>query len=56
MLLPITEILRVLTISRGVAEANGSQRAKALIDHLDMPIQLGQLGEDVTFALRILSR
>ena len=56
VLLPITETLRVLAISRGVAEANGSQRAKALIDHHDMPIEVGQLGEDVTFALRILLR
>jgi len=56
VLLPITETLRVLAISRGVAEANSSQRAKALIDHHDMPIEVGQLGEDVAFALRMLLR
>ena len=56
VLLPITETLHVLAISRGVAETNGSQRAKALIDHHDMPTEVGQFGEDVTFALRILLR
>ena len=39
-----------------MAEASGSQRIKALIDHHNMPIEVGQLGEDVTFALRILLR
>ena len=39
---------------RGEADpANSNQRAKALIDHHDMPIEVGQLGEDVTFALRM---
>jgi len=48
--------LRALAISRGVAKANGNQRTKALIDHHDMPIEVGRPGEDVTFALRILLR
>ena len=39
-----------------MAEADGSQRTKALIDHHDMPIEVGRPGEDVTFALRILLR
>ena len=48
--------MRVLAISRGVANTNGNQRTKALIDHHDMPIEAGRSGEDVTFALRILLR
>ena len=51
MHLPITETLRVLAISRGVAAAYKSQRAKTLIDHHDMPTEVGQLSEDVAFAL-----
>ena len=51
-----SETLRVLAISRGVAKANVGQRTKALIDHHDMPIEVGRPGEDVTFALRILLR
>jgi len=56
VLLPIVETLRVLAISRGIHHATSGNRAKALIDGHEMPIEVGQLGEDVAFALRILLR
>ena len=56
LLLPITETLRVLAISRGVTQTNSGDRAKALIQHHHMPMEVGQLGEDVAFALRLLLR
>ena len=56
MLLPITETLLVLAISRGVTQTNSGDRAKASTAHRHMPMEVGQLGEDVAFALRLLLR
>jgi len=56
VLLPVVETLRVLAISRGISDGNSLARAKALMDNHHMPIEVGQLGEDVGFALRILLR
>jgi signal-transduction protein with cAMP-binding, CBS, and nucleotidyltransferase domain len=51
LLLLITETLQVLAISRGVTRTNSNDRAKALTQHHYMQIEVGQLGEDVAFAL-----
>ena len=41
LLLPITETFRVLSISRGVTQANSGDRAKASTQHHRMPIEVG---------------
>ena len=52
-LLPVTETLRVLAIQRGMAEANDNQRAESFIDYHDMPFEVGHLGEDLAYTLRM---
>ena len=45
-----------LKTPRSVTQTNSGDRAKALTAHHHMPMEVGQLGEDVAFALRLLLR
>ena len=52
LLLPVIITLQVLAILRSVTRRYSSDRARALTQHHHMPIEVGQLDEDVAFALR----
>ena len=56
MLLPIIETLRGLAIPRGMAEADENQRAESFIGYHDMPFEVGHLGEDLAYRLRMILR
>ena len=54
--LPLVETLRVLAISRGIAERGSAARATALAARDDIPPEVGRLGEDVAMVTRLVLR
>ena len=54
--LPLVETLRVLAISRGIAERSSAGRAAALAARDDIPPEVGRLGEDVALVTRLVLR
>ena len=54
--LPLVETLRVLAISRGIAERGSAARATALAARNDIPPEVGWLGEDVAMVTRLVLR
>ena len=54
--LPLVETLRVLAISRGIAERGSAARAAALAARDDIPPEVGRLGEDVAMVTRLVLR
>lgn len=54
--LPLVETLRVLAISRGIAERGSAARAVALAARDDIPPEVGRLGEDVAMVTRLVLR
>ena len=54
--LPLVETLRVLAISRGIAERGSAARAAALAIRDDIPPEVGRLGEDVAMVTRLVLR
>ena len=54
--LPLVETLRVLAISRGIAERGSAARATALAARNDIPPEVGRLGEDVAMVTRLVLR
>ena len=52
LLLPVIITLQALAISRSVTRRYSGDRASPLTQHHHMPIEVGQLDENVAFALR----
>jgi signal-transduction protein with cAMP-binding, CBS, and nucleotidyltransferase domain len=56
ILLPLVETVRVMAISRGVAERGSAARIAALIEGGDVPAEVGELAEDIHMAIRLVLR
>ena len=56
LLLPLTETLRVLAISRGVKARSGARRAADIFTTGSVPPELLQLSEDLQFCIRLVLR
>ena len=56
LLLPITETLRVLAVSRGIDTRNGARRAADIFITGSVPPEVLQLSEDLQFCIRLVLR
>ena len=56
LLLPITETLRVLAISRSIDTRNGARRAADIFTTGTVPPEILQLSEDLQFCIRLILR
>ena len=56
LLLPITETLRVLAVSRGIDTRNGARRAADIFTTGSVPPEILQLSEDLQFCIRLVLR
>ena len=56
LLLPITETLRVLAVSRGIEARNGARRAADIFTTGSVPPETLQLSEDLQFCIRLVLR
>ena len=56
MMLPLTEILRVLAISRSIETRNSYERAAQIFKTKSVPPEIIQLGEDIQFCIRLILR
>ena len=56
LLLPITETLRVLAVSRGIEARNGARRAADIFTTGSVPPEILQLSEDLQFCIRLVLR
>ncbi len=56
MLLPLTETLRVLALSRALDERSSAERARALLQLDDVPPEIGGFAEDIHFCLKLVLR
>jgi signal-transduction protein with cAMP-binding, CBS, and nucleotidyltransferase domain len=56
ILLPLVETVRVLAISRGIAERGSAARVEALLKRDDIPAEVGELAEDIHLAIRLVLR
>ena len=56
MLLPLTEILRVLSISRCIEARNSHERATSIFKSKTVPPEIIQLGEDIKFCIMLILR
>ena len=56
LLLPLTETLRVLAVSRGVDARNGARRAADIFTTGSVPPEILQLSEDLQFCIRLVLR
>ena len=54
--LPLTEILRVLAISRAIEARNSYERATLIFKSQTVPPEIVQLGEDIQFCIRLILR
>ena len=56
ILLPLVETVRVMAISRGIAERGSAARIAALVEGGDVPAEVGELAEDIHMAIRLVLR
>ena len=56
MMLPLTEILRVLAISRSIEARNSYERATLIFKSQTVPPEIVQLGEDIQFCIKLILR
>ena len=55
-MLPLTEILRVLSISRCIEARNSHERATSIFKSKTVPPEIIQLGEDIKFCIMLILR